>query len=394
MLARVLVGVLIVVGCKGKAEDRADDKAASPAVGSGSSSAAAPPAAKPVAKAAGSGSGSAAAMPPEDPKARAAYRAGMQKGRKATDAKKWSEALAGFDAALVAKPGDPRALGERGFARLLDGKDLAAASKDLDQAARGTKDPKLLSSIWFNRGLIEEKRGNELNATAAFVVANALRPTAVAKAKIAGKAECPVIVSHDEHEVWEHKPIDGADWVALAKATGFDDVEKITSKEEAWEMLTLARTEPQLPATVMPGDSTWKVSYLVVKRGTGLHAVPLGMQQGGRCPGTIAYGVVASDATRILVSGTEEDGGYTFMCRKKGDEDGERFECKEKDDEEDAGAACFGPGAERTDIVFDSTGKTLLVVTQDDGPAAAEVTLVPGGVKISGHGCDRIEPLK
>ena len=110
--------------------------------------------------------------------------------------------------------------------------------------------------------------------------------------------------------------------------------------------------------------------------------------------GTIAYGVVASDATRILVSGTEEDGGYTFMCRKKGDEDGERFECKEKDDEEDAGAACFGPGAERTDIVFDSTGKTLLVVTQDDGPAAAEVTLVPGGVKISGHGCDRIEPLK
>lgn len=48
--------------------------------------------------------------------------------------------------------------------------------------------------------------------------------------------------------------------------------------------------------------------------------------------------MVASDATRILVSGTEEDGGYTFMCRKKGDEDGERFECKEKDDEEDAGA--------------------------------------------------------
>ena len=380
MFARLLLGVLVVVGCKGKAEDKAAPPV--PAVGSGSAVA---PVVKPVAK----------APPPEDPKARAAYRAGMRKGRKATDAKKWAEAIDGFNAALAAKPADARALGERGFARLLEGKDLAVASADLDQAAKGTKDPKLLSQIWFNRGLIEEKRGNELNATAAFVVANSLRPTAAAKAKIAGKAECPVIVTHDEREVYEHKPIDGADWVALAKATAFDDVDKITSKEEAWEFLTGERTEPKLPDVVMPGDSTWKVAYLVIKRGAGLHAVPLGMQQGGRCPGTISYGLVESDATRILVSGTEEDGGYTFMCRKKGDEDGDRFECTEKEDEEDAGTACFGPGADRTDLVFDATtGKTLAELSQDDGPTAAKISLVPGGVKISGHGCDRIEPLK
>ncbi len=392
MLARVLLGVLIVVGCKGKGED----KAASPASGSGSGSAVAPPAAKPVAKAAGSGSGSAAAMPPEDPKARAAYRTGMRKGRKATDAKKWSEALEGFDAALVAKPGDARALGERGFARLLEGKDLGAASKDLDQAATGTKDAKLLSSIWFNRGLIQEKLGNELNATAAFVVANSLRPTAAAKAKIASKGECPVSVSH-EIDLFEHKPIDGADWVALAKATGFDGADAITTKEAAFELFTGERTEPTLPGLFAPHDYTWEVPYYVIKTSAGLHAVPLGEAQGGRCPDTAEYSITSQDPAHVLISGIEGNGGYTFMCRKAGDEDGDRFECSDKEGakEESAGTACFGGTPDHNDVVLDAkTGKVLLVLSQPNEKSGAATELQSGGVKISGHGCDRIEPLK
>ncbi len=383
MNARIVVGlVAVVVGCKGTSEKAAPPAAAGSGSGSAVVKAPAPKAPTPAALA-------------EDPKARAAYRAGMRTGRKATDARQWSAAIAGFDQALAAKPGDARAFGERGFARLLDGTDLDGASRDLDRAAGGTKDTKLLSSIWFNRGLIDEKRGNEINATAAFVVANALRPTAAAKAKLAGKSTCPVSVGH-EVDLMDHKPIEGADWIALAKATGFDDADAITTKEAAFELFNGERTEPTLPGLFSPHDFTWKVPYYIVKTGTGLRAIPLAEAQGGRCPGTAELEVVTQDATRVLISGTElGDGGYTFMCKKPGDDDGDVFECSNKEGakEEDAGTACFGGTPERDDIVLDvKTGKVLLVLSQPEVEARAAVELAPGGVKLRNRGCDRIEP--
>jgi tetratricopeptide (TPR) repeat protein len=380
MLSRVLVGVVFLVGCKGK-------ETAAPATESGSGSAivAAPPAPKPAA-----GSGSAAAV--EDPKLRAAYRAGMQKGRKATDKKQWAEAIAGFDAALAAKKGDARAMSERGYARLLEGSDLTAALRDLDLAASGTKDLKLQSQIWFNRGLIEEKRGNEVNATAAFVIANQLRPTAAAKAKIAGKATCPVSVV-DGLELGDepHKTVDAANWLALAKAIEVDDT-KVT-KEDIWEALTGERTEPTLPVVISNHDFAEEIDYLVLAIGGGMRAIPLGAAQGGRCPGFVTYDVAEANATRILVSGAElYDGGYTYMCEGKDDE---LVECTGADNEVSRGTACFGGTPTQHDIVVDrATGKVLLSLEQPKGTSIAKAALAPDGVKLSGLGCDRIEPIK
>ncbi|MBL0219327.1 MAG: hypothetical protein IPQ07_36345 [Myxococcales bacterium] len=126
--------------------------------------------------------------------------------------------------------------------------------------------------IWFNRGLVEEKRGNAINATAAFTIANVLRPTAAAKAKLAGKTPCPIDVEH-ALVTGEAKVVEGADWIALVKALPFDEPSTATTKEDAWMLATGERTEPALPITISAGDST---EGLVPRapRGAGLRDPP------------------------------------------------------------------------------------------------------------------------
>ncbi|MBL9018622.1 MAG: hypothetical protein JNL83_30830 [Myxococcales bacterium] len=379
-----VVALALIVGCKGKASDPKGEPVA-PGSGSGSGSAVA----------AGSGAGSGSANPkelPEDPYARKAYRAGMAKGRKATDKKQWADAIAGFDEALAAKKGDPRALGERGFARLLEGKDLAAATRDFDQAASSTKDKKLLSEIWFNRGLLEEKRGNSANAVAAFVIANTLRPTEAARKKLEGKTACPVTVSA-VLDVPDAPPAAGADWLALAKAMpGAAEVDPLTTKEHAFKWLTGQPTEPKLPAIVSAGEYGVYAAYVVIGGTAGLRAIPLGEAMGGRCPGSVVFEVIGAASNGwILVSGTEQfDGGYTYMCERK---DGELYECTGADDEVSAGTACFaGTPTRRTVLIDQTAGKVLKVYEQpDDKPVA--ITLDGRGIKLSGKGCDRIDPV-
>lgn len=63
----------------------------------------------------------APAPTPKQIAANKAYRAAMTRGRKATDAKDYDKAIAAFDEALAAKPGDARARAEQGFAYLLNG---------------------------------------------------------------------------------------------------------------------------------------------------------------------------------------------------------------------------------------------------------------------------------
>ncbi|MBL0219326.1 MAG: hypothetical protein IPQ07_36340 [Myxococcales bacterium] len=80
------------------------------------------------------------------------------------------------------------------------------------------------------------------------------------------------------------------------------------------------------------------------------------------------------------------------MCEGK---DGERIECTGADTEVAAGTACFGGTPTRREIVIDAaTGKVLLVLAQPDGESAAKGSLAPGGVKLVGLGCDRVQPLE
>ncbi|MDX2090519.1 MAG: tetratricopeptide repeat protein [Kofleriaceae bacterium] len=211
---RTALVLLVIAACSGKGEKAAP--VPTPGSGSGPAAETATPKAaneppKPDKKA------EKGQLPAEDPEAHKKYRAALNKGRKATDAKNYKDAIAAFDEALAIKKGDARAISERGYARLLSG-DLDGASRDLDDSATRTKDRKLLSSIWYNRGLVDEKRGKQDGALVAFYMANALRPTDAAKKKIEGKTVCPVTIERPyEREGEFSKAWEATDWQDLAR---------------------------------------------------------------------------------------------------------------------------------------------------------------------------------
>jgi hypothetical protein len=372
--------LVLLAACGSK---KSSDPAPTPApekVATGSSAAPAPaPTTKPappVAKA-GSGSGSGSDAPVSAAQIKA-YQTAMSDGRKATDKKDYAAAIAAFDKALVAKRADSRALAERGFARLLDGKDLVAASADLDAAASGTKDIKLQGMIWFNRGLVEEARKDQPNAIAAFSIANSLNPSAAAKAKIAGKSTCQAMIVNP-FAVEGTKITDAKDWPSLLKA--------IVPAEEAAAMPDqMALEQPaSLPAVFMLHFEMEDFDYLAVKTATGMRAYPLGGAMMSKCQGHVEFDVASSDAKRVVVHGTELlQVSYSYMCQK--------------DDKE---VDCNTPGADwahkicdevggvtMRDVVVDLAAGTMIAVEQPDGKAFAAVKVDAAGVHLSGNGCD------
>lgn len=137
------------------------------------------------------------------------YAAALDSGRTATRARRYEDAIAAFDRALVAKPGDARALSERGYARLL-AKDLARATADLDRALEGTSDPALLGPIHFNLGLVAEERGDADGARVAFARSNAIRPTKAARAKLEGRSACVAVVDRSRPKAKVHASLSAA----------------------------------------------------------------------------------------------------------------------------------------------------------------------------------------
>jgi hypothetical protein len=120
-----------------------------------------------------------------------AYQAALGKGRLATQKQDWAAACAAFDQALAIAPEDARARAERGYARLL-ADDLDGAAKDFAAAQGHSSDKKLEAQIWYNAGLVAERRSNSEEARAAFARSFALNPTAAANGKLDGKSRCIV----------------------------------------------------------------------------------------------------------------------------------------------------------------------------------------------------------
>ncbi len=386
----IVTAFALVTACKGSKQAPAATPGGSGAIVTGAGSGSATGSGSAVA---GSGSGAVdAAAPKVDPAVRRAYVAGMREGRKATRAMDYKTAIAAFDRALAAKPNDPRALGERGYAQLLDGGDLDAAARDFDRAAGSTKDPKLLAQVWFNRGLLEDKRGNDANAVAAFVNANTLRPTKAAQAKIAGHATCPVTVRRNVDALTDAKPVSGTDWMTLANAIPHDG-ERVKTDAEAGAMLTGVSKALTPPATGVTTADGVKLGWVVWKRGDTLQAVAIGEAMDGRCPGSLGVTIARTDA-RWIHARVEEivEDGYALMCE---DQSGDLYECKDVDNEVEAGTACLGGAETVRDVAIEiATGKLALVISQPETSLAeAKVTLTSKGLALAGRSCDRVEPL-
>lgn len=346
--------------------------------------------------ASGPARGGPAALTEEERAKRLRHDEAMRRGRAATAAKQYQEAITAFTAALSAQESEPRALAERGYARLLEGTSLDAAARDLDDAASRTRDPKLLAQIWFNRGLIEEKQGDEDNALSAFQRADKLAPSAAAKRKIAGRSGCGVQVERGKVlGLQDRSRFEAPDWPALVKLLS-QGVEGEQPEAPA-----------KLPAIVVIGQAgAGRTAFVVASHQGKLKAVAVGVDVGGRCPGELDFEVVSELGALLHVRGSElPEGGYGMMCKASG---GEVGPCGEPAfaEGEPVQSYCAGGTATERDVVVDlAKGEVLVTVERpmpsDDAVASAPrivATLEDAGLRLrsaqaTSQGCSAVVAL-
>ena len=137
-----------------------------------------PPAAKPKPK-------PAAATAP-DPAVRKAYAAALRQGRSLAGRGKHAAAVKQFEAALIARPDDARALSELGWV-LFGADQLERAEKVCREAARAAAaahDDRLQAASLYNLGRVLEKRGDRPAAVAAYRDSLALRPSPIVRDRL------------------------------------------------------------------------------------------------------------------------------------------------------------------------------------------------------------------
>ncbi len=151
------------------------------------------PAPLPVAKTgSGSGSGSAghAKPPPPTKEQRAEFRKRMKAGWALQKDSKWAEAVPEFEAALVAMPGDQRALTELGFSAMNAG-DFVKARKADQEAILVAVDKKVEAAGLYNLGLVLQKSGDTDGARKSFTQSLALRANKTVEQALASLGAAP-----------------------------------------------------------------------------------------------------------------------------------------------------------------------------------------------------------
>jgi hypothetical protein len=127
--------------------------------------------------------GAAAKPAPLSRETRATYKQQLSAGRKAAKAAKWADAITAFEAALVAIPGDDRALGELSWAAFSAG-DFAKARTSGKASVLGSTDPKIKAASLYNLGRVEEADGKLPAAALLYKQSLALRDNKTVKARL------------------------------------------------------------------------------------------------------------------------------------------------------------------------------------------------------------------
>lgn len=323
------------------------------------------------------------------------YAAAMEKGRKATRDKDWVVAMTAFGVALQNRPGDVRALSERGYARVLKG-DFDAALKDLRKGLGVAHTKEMQAQIWFNIGLAEEGRKDDDAARIAFAKSNDLRPTKQAAEKLAGKAKpaCTAarvdksFVPANEYAGWL------AAWQGLsgrykARNPGLP-LDEAKSDEEAKALLCKQQgCVGAGPYVVAVGEATVLTELHVIVPVAGdahklLAFEEIGEGMGGTCAYLDKVVVKGGDPLQIHVSSEDREVAYMRKGAK-----GELEECSGTYD--GCEAACLeGEWAER-DYFFDVAKKRRVVEIEQSGTGErklVEVSRAKNEVVLAGQGCD------
>jgi len=365
-----LLPLLIGAGCKDEKKPAVEERPVAAA-----STTASAPIAKKKAK-------------PEPPKKAdagklAAYWKAMSDGRKATLAKKFDDAYAAFDRALVAMPDDARAISERGYAKLL-AKDYKGALADLDFAVARTKDRKLLGQIYYNYGLAAEAKGDAAAARAAFARSNDYNPTPAAKKKLDGQPACTAIIDADTPT---SAPKTFASWKEAYEAAraDFDYLDAWSSEQATLAGFCTNKWSKGASCVATLGQFTVFEGRLYVPTNEGKIVMFEFAVVGGRCGGAIDPKLTSDDGDIAHVSWKANQGISTLMTEKNG----EMVECTEKDT--DCQSACGDDEVTYSDLfVKKSTGEPMLYVGREaeNEKDPIKVSVDQRVVKIKGKGCD------
>lgn len=178
--ASIAVSLLLLLAsaCGGKKEPGAGSGSASGASTASSSTPLDAAAAAVVVDA-----GAPAKSAPISRETRAAYKRHLSAGRKAAKAAKWPEAITALEAALVAIPGDDRALGELSWAAFSAG-DFTKARAAGKASVLGSTDPKIKAASLYNLGRVEEADGKLPAAALLYKQSLALRDNKIVKTRL------------------------------------------------------------------------------------------------------------------------------------------------------------------------------------------------------------------
>jgi tetratricopeptide (TPR) repeat protein len=118
------------------------------------------------------------------PSAQPDYRIELQRGRKAVSEGAYPDAITAFETALRARPADPVALSELGWAAFLAG-DMMRARSTTNQALTLAKDRSLRAACLYNLGRIAEGNGDPKAAIEAYRGSVQLRKNAEVNGRLA-----------------------------------------------------------------------------------------------------------------------------------------------------------------------------------------------------------------
>ncbi len=316
------------------------------------------------------------------------YWKAMNDGRKATLAKKYDDAYAAFDRALVAVPDDARAISERGYAKLL-AKDYPGAVADLDRAVARTKDRKLLGQIYYNYGLAAEAKGDAAAAKAAFARSNQYNPTPAAAKKLDGKPACTAIITAEAPAA--SKKTFGS-WKEAYESARKDFTELAAWSSEASTLGTFCSNKWAKGASCVAklGDFPLFEARLYTPTSDGKVVMFELAVVGGRCGASIDAKLTSDEGDVAHVSWETRQGISVLVTEKNG----EMVDCTEKDNE--CMSACGDDEVTFADLfVAKDKGESMLYVGReaenDKDPIQLSVEMPV--VKIKGKGCDAERPL-
>lgn len=337
-----------------------------------------------------------AAKKPEPPKKEkvasdklASYWKAMTEGRKATIAKKYDDAYAAFDRALKVIPDDPRAVSERGYAKLL-AKDYKGAVADLDKAVVHTSDKKLLGQIYFNYGLAAEGQGDAEAARAAFARSNTYNPTSAAKKKLEGKSVCSAKIEEKKPFAETHTY---ASWkeAYTAAVKDRDGYDAFTSEDATLSKFCTNKWKKGDSCVALLGDFIARELHIFVPtKGGKIVEFDLDIV-GGRCGGDLEPKLVSdeNDVTHLFWKSMQ---GTPVLVTEK---NGEMVPCGEKD--EDCTTACGDEGVSFADLfIAKDSGESMLYIDRgadEKGGDPLKVTVDGPTVTVKGKGCDGEHPL-